>query len=334
VTAAIAAALYPEADIRTEVLRGDQARTRCRRPCDRERPFGKLTLHDPDHNAGRHSIHNHFIMKGLDLTRPGGLIAVVTSRFTLDAKADAARQAMSERADLIGAIRLPAGTFRAAAGTDVVCDILVLSKRLPGAEVRGESWMSLAPVVTVDGEVLVNEYFATHPEMILGELRRVNGPIRGARHRRHCRPWQDHRGRDHHVVAGAVERGLTYQPGTAPELAIGQSLAAAPAALSGQPAAGPAAGPAAASTTEPAGQLVRAPDTERSTVRKEGSIVTSGVATFTQVRGGELEPFQAKPKSRAPELRALCRLRTPWPTCWRSNRAPPTTVRSVPPRCS
>jgi len=92
-------------------------------------PFGKLTLHDPDHNAGRHSIHNHFIMKGLDLTRPGGLIAVVTSRFTLDAKADAARQAMAERADLVGAIRLPAGTFRAAAGTDVVCDILVLSKR-------------------------------------------------------------------------------------------------------------------------------------------------------------------------------------------------------------
>jgi len=88
-----------------------------------------LTLHDPDHNAGRHSIHNHFIMKGLDLTRPGGLIAVVTSRFTLDAKADAARQAMAERADLVGAIRLPAGTFRAAAGTDVVCDILVLSKR-------------------------------------------------------------------------------------------------------------------------------------------------------------------------------------------------------------
>lgn len=305
VTAAIAAALYPEADIRTESFAETRLAPGAVDLVIGNVPFGKLTLHDPDHNAGRHSIHNHFIMKGLDLTRPGGLIAVVTSRFTLDAKADAARQAMAERADLVGAIRLPAGTFRAAAGTDVVCDILVLSKRPPGAEVRGESWMSLAPVVTVDGEVVVNEYFATHPEMILGELRRVNGQYGEHDIDVIADPGKTIEAAITTLVAGAMERGLTYRPGAAPELAIGQSLAATPAALSGQPGAGPAAAP----TTEPAGQLVRAPGTERSTVRKEGSIVTSGVATFTQVRGGELEPFQAKPKSRAPELRALCRLR-------------------------
>ena len=314
VTAAIAAALYPEADIRTESFAETRLAPGAVDLVIGNVPFGKLTLHDPDHNAGRHSIHNHFIMKGLDLTRPGGLIAVVTSRFTLDAKADAARQAMAERADLIGAIRLPAGTFRAAAGTDVVCDILVLSKRLPGAEVRGESWMSLAPVVTVDGDVVVNEYFATHPEMILGELRRVNGQYGEHDIDVIADPGKTIKAAITKLVAGAVERGLTYQSGAAPELAIGQSLAAAPAALSGQPAAGPAAASTTASTTEPAGQLVRAqdtgaPDIEQSTVRKEGSIVTTGVATFRQVRGGELEPFQAKPKSRAPELRALCRLR-------------------------
>jgi N12 class adenine-specific DNA methylase len=318
VTAAIAAALYPEADIRTESFAETRLAPGAVDLVIGNVPFGKLTLHDPDHNAGRHSIHNHFIMKGLDLTRPGGLIAVVTSRFTLDAKADAARQAMAERADLVGAIRLPAGTFRAAAGTDVVCDILVLSKRLPGAEVRGESWMSLAPVVTADGEVAVNEYFATHPEMILGELRRVNGQYGEHDIDVIADPGKTIEAAITTLVAGAVERGLTYQPGTAPELANHPPLAAAPAALSGEPAAGPAVSSTSASgtapTSGPAGQLVRAPDTgapdtERSTVRKEGSIVTSGVATFTQVRGGELEPFQAKPKSRAPELRALCRLR-------------------------
>ena len=305
VTAAIAAALYPEADIRTESFAETRLAPVAVDLVIGNVPFGKLTLHDPDHNTGRHSIHNHFIMKGLDLTRPGGLVAVVTSRFTLDAKADAARQAMAERADLVGAIRLPAGTFRAAAGTDVVCDILVLSKRLPGAEVRGESWMSLAPVVTVDGEVVVNEYFATHSEMILGELRRVNGQYGEHDIDVIADPGKTIEAAITRLVAGAVERGLTYQPGAAPELANHPPLAAAPAALSGQSATRPAT----ASTSDPVGQLVRAPDTERSTVRKEGSIVTSGVATFAQVRGGELEPFQAKPKSRAPELRALCRLR-------------------------
>ena len=313
VTAAIAAALYPEADIRTESFAETRLAPGAVDLVIGNVPFGKLTLHDPDHNAGRHSIHNHFIMKGLDLTRPGGLIAVVTSRFTLDAKADAARQAMAERADLVGAIRLPAGTFRAAAGTDVVCDILVLSKRLPGAEVRGESWMSLAPVVTVDGEVVVNEYFATHPEMILGELRRVNGQYGEHDIDVIADPGKTIEAAITTLVAGAVERGLTYQPGTAPELAIGQPWRPRqpPCPVSpplGLPLRPPLRPP------EPAGQLVRAPDTgapdiEQSTVRKEGSIVTTGVATFAQVRGGELEPFQAKPKSRAPELRALCRLR-------------------------
>ena len=175
VTAGIAAALYPAATIVSESFADTVL-------VDGEMdlvvgnvPFGKITLHDRSHNAGGHSIHNHFIIKSLDLTRPGGLLAVVTSRFTLDAQNDAARRDMAERADLLGAVRLPAGTFRAASGTDVVTDVVILRRRLPGQAHSGESWLHLAPVATVDGEVVINEYFAAHPEKILGELRRVNG---------------------------------------------------------------------------------------------------------------------------------------------------------------
>ncbi|MHB8431583.1 MAG: helicase-related protein, partial [Acidimicrobiales bacterium] len=151
----------------------------------------------------------------------------------------------------------------------------------------------------------VNEYFAAHPEMILGELRRVNGQYGEHDIDVMADPAKTIGPAITTLVAGAVERGLTYQPGTAPGLAKAPSLAGTPAVTSGQPAVASTT----ASTTEPAGQLVGAPDTERSTVRKEGSIVTTGIATFAQVRGGELELFQANPKSRAPELRALCQLR-------------------------
>ena len=90
------------------------------------------------HNAGGHSIHNHFIIKSLDLTRPGGLLAVVTSGSPWTLRADAARREMAERADLLGAVRLPAGTFRAASGTDVVTDVVILrsacrAKRTPAS---------------------------------------------------------------------------------------------------------------------------------------------------------------------------------------------------------
>ena len=245
---------------------------------------------------------------------------------------------MAERADLLGAIRLPAGTFRAAAGTDVVCDILVLSSGSLVQRFEVESWMSLAPVVTVDGEVVVNEYFATHPEMILGELRRVNGQYGEHDIDVIADPGKTIEAAITMLVAGAVERGLTYQSGAAPELAITVAVGRA-SALSDQPAAGPAAARHLASTSEPAGQLVRAqdtgaPDIEQSTVRKEGSIVTTGVATFSQVRGGELEPFQANRRAAPLSCGLSVGCGTPWPTCWRSKRAPPTMVRSVPPRCS
>ncbi len=283
VTATIAAALYPAATIRAESFADTALPDGDMDLVIGNVPFGKITLHDRAHNAGGHSIHNHFILKGLDLTRPGGLLAVVTSRFTLDAQADAARREMADRADLLGAIRLPAGTFRAASGTDVVTDVVILRKRSPGEVRAGESWLSLRPVATVDGEVAVNEYFAAHPEMILGELRRVNGQYGADDLDVVADPNKTIAPSMAGIVSRAKDTGLTYQPRSEP-------APAAPAVL-GSPDRGLDQFPVLTS------------------VRKEGSIVTTGMATFARVRHGELEAFEATPKNGAQELRALCGVR-------------------------
>jgi N12 class adenine-specific DNA methylase len=280
VTADIAAALYPSATIRSESFADTTLPDGDMDLVIGNVPFGKITLHDPAHNTGRHSIHNHFILKGLDLTRPGGLVAVVTSRFTLDAQADAARREMADRADLLGAIRLPAGTFRAASGTDVVTDVVILRKRSPGDDRTGEQWLSLSPVTTVDGEIAINEYFATHPEMILGELRRVNGQYGATDLDVIADPERTIAPAMAAIVALARDTGLTYQARSAPVPIT--------------------AGPAISSR-----ELV----SDQFPVRKEGSIVAKGMATFARVRNGELDPFQATPRSHAQELRALCGLR-------------------------
>ena len=283
VTAGIAAELYPSATIRAESFADTALPDGDLDLVIGNVPFGKITLHDPDHNAGRHSIHNHFIIKSLDLTRPGGLVAVVTSRFTLDAQAIAARREMAQRADLLGAIRLPAGTFRAASGTDVVTDIVLLRKRGPGAAPAGERWLSLGPVATVDGDVVVNEYFATNPEMILGELRRVNGQYGADDIDVIADPAKTIAPAMASIVALARESGLTYEPRPEPT-----------------PIMAPAAG-------LPSGLSGLTPD--QFPVHKEGSIVATGMATFARVHNGGLEPFQATPKGQARELRALCGLR-------------------------
>ena len=97
-------------------------------------PFGNFALHDRRHNPGGHSIHNHFIIKALHLVRPGGLVAVVTSRYTMDARNPAARREIAALADLVGAVRLPSGAHQRAAGTKVVTDLLIFRRREPGRD--------------------------------------------------------------------------------------------------------------------------------------------------------------------------------------------------------
>jgi len=124
-------------------------------------------------------LHEYFIAKSVGRLKPGGLAAFVTSSGTMD-KADAsARQHIPSMADLARAIRLPGGSFRTDAGTDVVVDVLFFRKRDNGEPTRGGAWLDLAEVLDAtedDGTIQINRYFAEHPEMVLGEHALASGP--------------------------------------------------------------------------------------------------------------------------------------------------------------
>ena len=127
-------------------------------------PFGNYQVSDRAYDKLGFSIHNYFFAKALDQVRPGGIVAFVTSRYTLDSKDSTARKYLAQRADFLGAIRLPNNAFRANAGTDVVSDIIFLQKRDRPVD-RDEPWVHLGQ--NEEGYA-INSYFVDHPEMILG----------------------------------------------------------------------------------------------------------------------------------------------------------------------
>ncbi len=129
-------------------------------------PFGDYRVNDKPYNKLGFSIHNYFFAKALDQVRPGGMVAFVTSRYTMDAKSPDVRKYLAQRAELLGAIRLPNNAFRANAGTDVVSDIIFLQKRETPIDIEPD-WVHLG--VTPDG-FAINSYFINHPEMVMGEL--------------------------------------------------------------------------------------------------------------------------------------------------------------------
>ena len=129
-------------------------------------PFGNYQVNDRAYNKLGFSIHNYFFAKALDQVRPGGIVAFLTSRYTMDAKDSAVRQYLAQRADLLGAIRLPNNAFKANAGTEVVSDILFLQKRST-PQVTEPDWVQTQE--TPEG-FMVNRYFIRHPEMVLGQL--------------------------------------------------------------------------------------------------------------------------------------------------------------------
>ncbi len=144
-------------------------------------PFGSYGVHDPSFRRTpfvTSSIHNYFFAKALDKVRPGGIVAFVTSSFTMDAKSPTMRNYLASRANLLGAIRLPGGkkgAFAQNAGTEVTTDILFLQKRAPQSEATGEKWTDLGEVAGKDdtgkpAQIPVNEYYAKHPDMMLGEM--------------------------------------------------------------------------------------------------------------------------------------------------------------------
>ena len=277
VTAQIAAALYPGAEVRNESFAGTRVPEGSFDLVVGNVPFGSIRLTDRRHNQGGHSIHNHFIIKSLHLLRPGGLAAVLTSRYTMDARNPAARREIAALADLAGAVRLPSGAHQRAAATKVVTDLLILRRREPGREPDAGAVWERARMIGLDGaQVPVNEYFLGHPENVLGELSAVHGAYRA----------------DDLVVTAAGDTG--------PALARALDRIAGSARarrLTWTPAAGPGSG--APLPAGPDGNSVRQPD---------GYLQPHGDGTFTRVADGQAEPFPV-PRRQAGELRQLLGLR-------------------------
>ncbi len=173
-TGRIAKQLYPDADIQ---IKGFEKTTFANNSFDvaiGNVPFGNYKVNDKDYNKNKFLIHDYFIAKSLDKVHPGGVVAVITSKGTMDKENDNIRKYIAQRAELLGAIRLPDTVFKANAGTEVVSDILFLQKRERPIEIAPdkEGWVKLG--VSADG-FDVNNYFAEHPEMVIGDFKEVSG---------------------------------------------------------------------------------------------------------------------------------------------------------------
>ena len=165
ITGRIAKKLYPQADITVAGFETTDRRDFYDLAVGNV-PFGQYRVNDKAYNKFGFSIHNYFFAKAIDQVRPGGIVAFVTSRYTLDSKDSSARKHIAERADLLGAIRLPNTAFKANAGTEVVSDIIFLQKRDRPID-HEPDWIQLGK--TEDG-LTINSYYVDHPEMVLGEL--------------------------------------------------------------------------------------------------------------------------------------------------------------------
>ena len=164
-TGRIARQLYPEADITVAGFETTDRRDFFDLAVGNV-PFGNYQVNDKAYNKLGFSIHNYFFAKAIDQVRPGGVVAFVTSRYTMDAKDSTVRRYLAQRAELLGAIRLPDNAFKANAGTEVVSDIIFLQKR--------DRPLDIVPDWTQTGQTgdgfTMNRYFIDHPEMVLGRL--------------------------------------------------------------------------------------------------------------------------------------------------------------------
>ena len=175
-TARIASALYPDTDIREQPFEKSKLTDESFDLAVSNVPFGDYSVHDPRWNDYRFSIHDYFFAAALEKVRPGGLMIFVTSRHTLDKQDLTLRELLGARAELLGAIRLPNTAFKKNAGTEVTTDIVMLRKLRAGEAPHGPAWKSSVDFANDRGEkFLINEYFATHPHMMLGTMRLKRG---------------------------------------------------------------------------------------------------------------------------------------------------------------
>jgi N12 class adenine-specific DNA methylase len=261
-------------------------------------PFAKVRPFDRWHNVGNHTLHNYFVIKSLHLTRPGGILALLTSRYTLDAASDAARREMGQYADLVGAIRLPARTFAASSGTDVVMDLLILRRRALDTAPKGSPWLEAVPIAAdllpdtgpdtdapaVDEPILMNEYLADHPDRVLGTLAVGRGMYR-----------------EHELTVKAREEPSF--PDQLNEALNGLVVEAREIGLGFEQAK--------SRTARTPGPTLLAPPAERFETRyaQEGSLVVGSSGGIGRLVYGEVEPYTPPNRKDISELRRLIGLR-------------------------
>lgn len=180
-TGAIARLLYPDANIQVKGFQDVAIPHGFFDAAVGNVPFGDYKVHDPAYNKLRAPIHDYFIVKTLDLTRPGGIVALITSTGSLDKASGELRAEMAARADLVAAARLPEGAFVKSAGTQVVTDVLVFQRREEGQTPAGKPFAEITTLPDPDGgeAIPINEYFQKHPEHVLGTLDRKSRLYRG-----------------------------------------------------------------------------------------------------------------------------------------------------------
>lgn len=308
-TAELASHLYPQATIRNEPFQDTKAKNGSFDAAIGNVPFADIKPYDPVHNPGEFSLHNYFIAKSLNLVRPGGVAAFVTSAYTMDAQNRAARRAMYDRADLIGAVRLPNGAHERAAGTRVLTDILIFRVRFEGEQPQPDDWTATHRVDlrSKDGRdtesMRVNRYFLDNPNHVLGNLIYTSG-VRGSlqvgvQDDAYTSLSLSERLRNnlHLVVESAQARGLTMTATSAAVEAPQGALDTTAATLE-----------VPEPTVDEPG-LVTASEAPAS-IRWDGHIEAVG-NDFVQYIDGEPEPLPRVPKARDTrrELRALLELR-------------------------
>jgi predicted O-methyltransferase YrrM len=171
VTAQIAKALYPDADIRSEAFEKANVADEFYDVAISNIPFGDYKPFDPKFNKQGFLIHDYFFARGLEKVRPGGIVMFITSRGTMDKMDNTLRKYVNERANLIGAIRLPNTAFKRNANTEVTTDIIILKKLRPRETTKGVKWEKVIPYTSTNGEVIpINEYFVNNQNMMLGEM--------------------------------------------------------------------------------------------------------------------------------------------------------------------
>lgn len=221
----IAQKLYPQADITIDGFENTRFNDNSFDVAIGNIPFGDFSVNDSKYNSKHLKIHDYFFLKSLDKVRDGGIVAFVTSKGTLDKKDSSFRKTLAERADLVGAVRLPNNAFKSA-GTEVTADIIFLQKREKKSEIE-PSWVHTGQL---ENGLTVNNYFVEHPEMILGEVVEGNKMF-GRTDDTMCVPFNDGRTLSELLSSAVKNINFEYSASAEKLIPVSEHLTAEPLKL-------------------------------------------------------------------------------------------------------